>query len=196
MKKISYYILLLLTTLSQISCEDYLTVLPENNQSSFEYWETKEEVEAVLASGYINLRSSVETFLLWGEGRGNGLSFWSTSGSDLQKAAVKLRAFDILPTNGLADWSKPYAAIAMANAVIKYAPDVVDKDPSFDMNMCRSFMAEAFFQRTLAYFYIVRTFKDAPFVTEPYVDDSAPYIMPKEDGITTVSYTHLTLPTT
>lgn len=184
MKKISYYILLLLTTLSQISCEDYLTVLPENNQSSFEYWETKEEVEAVLASGYINLRSSVETFLLWGEGRGNGLSFWSTSGSDLQKAAVKLRAFDILPINGLADWSKPYAAIAMANAVIKYAPDVVDKDPSFDMNMCRSFMAEAFFQRTLAYFYIVRTFKDAPFVTEPYVDDSAPYIMPKEDGVT------------
>ena len=75
MKKISYYILLLLITLSQISCEDYLTVLPENNQSSFEYWETKEEVEAVLASGYINLRSSVETFLLWGEGRGNGLSF-------------------------------------------------------------------------------------------------------------------------
>lgn len=182
MKKIRYYILLLLTALSQTSCEDYLTVLPENNQSSFEYWETKEEVEAVLASGYVNLRSSVETFLLWGESRGNGFSFWSTSGSDLQKAAVKLRDFDILPKNALADWSKPYLVIAMANAVIKYAPEVVAKDPSFDINMCRSFMAEAFLQRSLAYFYIVRTFRDAPFVTEPYVDDSAPYNIGKTDG--------------
>lgn len=67
MKKIKYYILGLLVTCSVSSCEDYLTVLPENNQSSFEYWETKEDVEAVLAAGYMNLRSCVETFLLWGE---------------------------------------------------------------------------------------------------------------------------------
>ena len=38
MKKIKYYILGLLVTCSVSSCEDYLTVLPENNQSSFEYW--------------------------------------------------------------------------------------------------------------------------------------------------------------
>ena len=59
MKKISYYILLLLITLSQISCEDYLTVLPENNQSSFEYWETKEEVEAVRWMDYEECRQKV-----------------------------------------------------------------------------------------------------------------------------------------
>lgn len=184
MKKIKYYILGLLVTCSVSSCEDYLTVLPENNQSSFEYWETKEDVEAVLAAGYVNLRSCVETFLLWGEARGNGLDYLSTSGSDLQKAGRKLRDFDILPDNKLCDYSKPYAAIAMANAVIKYASDVVEKDPSFDRNMCRSFMAEAFFQRSLAYFYLVRTFKDTPFVVEPYVDDSAPYVMGKTDGTT------------
>lgn len=182
MKKIKYYILGLLVTCSVSSCEDYLTVLPENNQSSFEYWETKEDVEAVLAAGYVNLRSCVETFLLWGEARGNGLDYLSTSGSDLQKAGRKLRDIDILPNNKLCDYSKPYAAIAMANAVIKYASDVVEKDPSFDQNMCRSFMAEGFFQRSLAYFYLVRTFKDAPFVVEPYVDDSAPYVMGKSDG--------------
>lgn len=89
MKKIKYYILGLLVTCSVSSCEDYLTVLPENNQSSFEYWETKEDVEAVLAAGYVNLRSCVETFLLWGEARGNGLDYLSTSGSDLQKAGRK-----------------------------------------------------------------------------------------------------------
>ena len=66
MKKIKYYILGLLVTCSVSSCEDYLTVLPENNQSSFEYWETKEDVEAVLAAGYVNLRSCVETFFIVG----------------------------------------------------------------------------------------------------------------------------------
>lgn len=183
MKKIIYYILVLLGGLSVSSCEDYLTVLPENNQSSFEYWKTKEEVEAVLASGYIDIRSSVETFMLWGEARGNGVDYLSTSGSDLQKAARKLRAIDILPENGLCDWSNAYKAIFMANAVIKYASGVVEKDPSFDRNMCRSFMAEAFFQRSLVYFYLVRTFKDVPYVTDPYVDDSAPYVMAQSDGL-------------
>ena len=31
---------------------------------------------------------------------------------------------------------------------------------------------------------MVRTFKDTPFVVEPYVDDSAPYVMGKTDGTT------------
>ena len=182
MNRIKYYIIAFLSIYIFTSCKDYLTVLPENNQSSYEFWKTKQDVEAVLASGYINIRNSVEFLFMWGEARGNGISYLSSSGSSLQKAGRKLRAIDILPDNALCEYGKPYEVIAMANAVIKHAPDVVNRDPSFNENICNSFMAEAYFQRSLMYFYLVRTFKDIPFVVLPYVDDSAPYTMAKEDG--------------
>lgn len=181
MKKIKYYISALLIASAFSSCDDYLTVLPENNQSSYEYWNTKEEVEAVLGAGYVKMRKSIENLFLWGEARGNGFDY-DASGSDLQKAGSKLRAFDILPDNKLCDWSTAYTTVSMANAVIQYGPSVVGKDASFHKNMSNSFLAEAYFQRSLMYFYLVRTFKDVPFVTRPYVDDSAPYSLAKSSG--------------
>ena len=69
------FIIVLLTALLIGSCEDYLTVLPENNQSVYEFWRTKEEVEAVLGAGYVKLRDAQELMFLLGEARGNGLFF-------------------------------------------------------------------------------------------------------------------------
>lgn len=42
-----------------------------------------------------------------------------------------------------------------------------------------SHLSEAYFLRGLCHFYLVRNFKEAPIVTEPYVDDSAPYDIAK-----------------
>ena len=176
--KIYHYIAsLLIIACTASSCD--LTVLPENNQSTAQYWKTKEDVEAVLGAGYIKMRDAQEYLMLWGEARGNGLYF-STTGTTGQLAAQKLRQFDILSTNSLAQWDKLYAIINMANSVIKYAPTV--NDASFNVNVMHSYLSEAYFQRALAYFYLVRIWKDVPYVTSPYVDDSAPYSIAKSDG--------------
>ena len=161
------------------SCQDYLTVLPENNQSTTQFWKTKEDVEAVLGSGYVKLRAAQEDLFLWGEARGNGIYF-GVNGTDNQKEAQKLRQFDILATNNLAQWDKLYAVINTANSVIKYAPGIVDA--SFNENVKKSFLSEAYFQRALAYFYLVRLWKNVPWVKEPYVDDSAPYDIAQTAG--------------
>jgi len=170
---------LLILVFSVSSCEDYLTIPPQNNQSTTQFWKTKEDVEAVLGSGYIKLRDAQEYLYLWGEARGNGIYF-SATGTDGQKAAQKLRQFDILATNELASWAKLYAVINMANSVIKYAPTV--RDSSFNVNVRNSFLSEAYFQRSLAYFYLVRLWGNVPFVKEPYVDDSAPYDVAQTSG--------------
>lgn len=163
------------------SCNDYLTILPENNQSSYEYWKTKEEVEAVLGAGYVKLRNTQESLFLWGEARGNGIFFVGNGSAD-QQAAQKLRNMDILPTNDLASWDKLYAIINMANSVIKFGPDVVSRDESFNVNVLNSYLSEAYFQRSLAYFYLVRIWKDVPFVKAPYVNDEASYVLPQTSG--------------
>ena len=181
MKINKFLISLLILSLSLTSCKDYLTVLPENNQSIDQYWENKEEVEAVLGAGYVKLRDSQESLFLWGESRGNGI-YIIGNGSTLEKAAQKLQNMDILPTNDLANWAPLYTVINMANSVITYGPTVVDKDNSFNVNVMNSDLSEAYFQRALAYFYLVRLWKDVPFVLNPYVNDAAPYALPKTDG--------------
>jgi starch-binding outer membrane protein, SusD/RagB family len=181
MKITNCIILTLILCFSLTSCKDYLTILPENNQSSGQYWDNKEEVEAVLGAGYVKLRGCEENLFLWGEARGNGIYFNGT-GTTGQVAAQKLRNMDILPTNALAKWDQLYSAINMANSVIQYGPAVVDKDKSFNVNVMNSFLSEAYFQRALSYFYLVRLWKDVPFVKMPYVNDAAPYLMPKSDG--------------
>lgn len=180
MKNTPYYIVLSLL-LSVVSCNDYLNVIPENEQNSSSYWQSKEEVEAVLGAGYVKLRNAQERIYLWGEARGNGISFNSTT-AVLPSAAIKVRALDILLDNELSKWGDLYKVINMANSVIKYAPDVVNKDESFNQNVMNSFLSEAYFLRALSYFYLVRTFGNVPYVSEPYVDDESPYIIATTDG--------------
>lgn len=178
MKLNQYIISLVILAVSATSCD--LTVVPENNQSTTQYWKTKEDVEAVLGAGYVKLRDAQEYLMLWGEARGNGIYFSGGTAYAPSAAAQKLRQFDILATNDLAKWDKLYAVINMANSVIKYAPEV--QDASFNVNVMHSYLSEAYFQRALSYFYLVRTWRDVPFVTQPYVDDSAPYSIAKSTG--------------
>lgn len=172
-------ITLILSTLT--SCDDFLTVLPENNQSMYEFWRTKEEVEAVLGAGYVKLRNTQELLFLWGETRGNGI-FFRTNGTEAQIAAQRIRSMDILATNPLARWENLYSVINMANSVIRFGPDVVQRDVSFNENVMRSLLSEAYFQRSLAYFYLVRLWGNVPWVKIPYVDDSAEYALPATPG--------------
>lgn len=178
--KVIKLLILLMVVLTHGACDDYLTVLPENNQSVYEFWRTKEEVESVLGAGYVKLRDAQELLFLLGEARGNGLYFQNEV-TDLQREAQKVRRMDILATNELARWDKLYAVINMANSVIRFGPDVVQRDESFNENVMKSFLSEAYFQRSLAYFYLVRSWGRVPFVKIPYVDDEAGYAIPASE---------------
>lgn len=153
-------------------CNSWLDLLPTNDQTTDRYWESKEEVEAVLASAYVQLRTTAcqERYVLWGEMRGDGIALNSATSN-----AAKIKNLDILTTNTICQWSAFYTAIGYANSVLKYGPTVLDKDPTFTQELMNSYAAEAVFIRSLCYFYLVRTFNNVPLVTEPYVDDSQDY---------------------
>jgi len=174
MKKISIY-LILLATLALDSCNDWLSLTPEDSQTTDGYWKTKEEVEAVLGGGYTKLRDCVENMVAWGEVRGNSLTIGLYASTDLNN----LNRWNILPTNSYCDWSSFYKVINQANMVIKYAPSVVDKDPSFNQGLMKSYVAEAYYLRALSYFYLVRNFKEVPLILEPYLNDEQNYNIPK-----------------
>jgi starch-binding outer membrane protein, SusD/RagB family len=170
------------------SCNDWLELYPENAQVSSQYWETKADVEAVLSAGYVRLRGSVDELFVWGEVRGNGIMLFHVNKNDDTRASQKIRNMDILPSNPYAKWGKMYEVINIANSVIKYGPEVVEKDDSFTNQELNSFLSEAYFLRSLAYFYLVRTFRDVPYITQPYVNDDEEFEFEKTSGDLILNY--------
>jgi len=156
------------------SCNDWLNLLPNNEKVTERYWESKEDVENVIASGYYYMRESVPILISWGELRG-GDFYYMGSGS----AEAKLQDFDMLPTNSLCSYEKLYQVISMANSVLDYAPAVRDKDKTYYEAMMKSHLCEAYFMRAWAYTILVKNYKEVPLVTIAYVNDDAPLYLPK-----------------
>ncbi|HLR50306.1 MAG TPA: RagB/SusD family nutrient uptake outer membrane protein [Candidatus Sphingobacterium stercoripullorum] len=173
--KIWYKLIIISILFTSVSCQKWLELKPENQQVTDDYWANKEEVEAVLGAAYVGLQKGIQDMLIFGDARGNTLSLGGLVSTDL----IRLKGFSILPSNSLVKWSNFYQIINNANMVIKYAPEVVEKDPSFNQAVMQSYLAEAYFLRALSYFYIVRTFGEAPLILEPYMDDQVAYEIEK-----------------
>ncbi|MBD1424693.1 MULTISPECIES: RagB/SusD family nutrient uptake outer membrane protein [Sphingobacterium] len=174
--KVWYSFLIITVLLISSSCQKWLELKPENQQVTDDYWANKEEAEAVLGAAYVGLQKAVKDMLIFGDGRGNTLS---VAGLVVDMDLIRLKGLSILPSNKLVKWSNFYQIINYANMVLKYAPDVVDRDPSFNQAVMQSYLSEAYFLRALSYFYIVRTFGEAPLLLEPYMDDHAAYEVAK-----------------
>ena len=70
MKKI-FTILLLFGGLLMSGCSDWLDVQPKDKQSTDMYWESSEDVEAILAQGYSRVGVFVANIIDLGEFRGS-----------------------------------------------------------------------------------------------------------------------------
>lgn len=155
------------------SCNDWLDLLPNNEQVFDKYWKSKEDVEQVVATGYYYMRTTVPTLLNWGELRGD--DFYNVlSGSK----ANKMQDFDMLPSNDLCSWSAFYQVIAQANSVLEYAPQVDDK--TYYTSMMYSHLCEAYFQRAWAYSILVKNFKEVPLQLNATVSDASPVRVVKD----------------
>lgn len=165
MKKI-FTIILLSGSLLMGGCSDWLDVLPNDKQTTDQYWKSSQDVEQVLAQGYSCLRSCVPYIINWGELRGSSVIVQERS-SD--KGLIQ--NFRVLPSTSEVQWGTFYQVIGMANAVLKYAPAVTGIDESYYEQRMKSHLTEAYFLRGLSYLYLVRNFREVPLILEPYVDD-------------------------
>lgn len=152
------------------SCTDWLDVLPNNEQVTDDYWKSKEDVEAVIASGYYYMRQCVPQIVKWGELRG-GTIYTLNSGD------AKLQDFNMTSSHSLCDWSNVYKVIGLANSVIMYAPGV-DDDTYYDA-IRNSHLAEAYFLRDYCFLLLVKNYRDVPMVLQAYVNDQASFDLAK-----------------
>lgn len=158
------------------SCDDFLTIQPLNDIVLENYWTEEKDVTSVLNSCYAQLETPdcISRMIAWGEMRSDNM----TNGSSTPFNITQVFKENILETNNFTVWQSFYTVINRCNTVIHYAPIVHELDPNFKKSELDAAIAEATTLRALSYFYLIRAFRDVPYVTVPSKDDSQEYQIP------------------
>ena len=116
-------IILLLLTLGISSCSDWLDEQPIDELVQDNFWQTKEDVEAVLMSAYATFAQMDETLFLFGELRADMIEMRSPTTDQRRVVEGNLE-----PDNRLCDWSQFYKIINYCNLVLEYVEIAQTRD--------------------------------------------------------------------
>ena len=168
----------LMGSMGLTSCTDFLQIEPQNEILLENFWTDKADVENIVAGCYSAMQNKevVRRMMVWGEFRSDHIGSGDniTSDGDLQKVLME----NIDAKNSYTRWVHFYDVINRCNTVIKYAPGVAEKDPGYTEGDLKANIAEMVALRSLAYFYLIRAFRDVPYTTEAYIDDSQKMDLP------------------
>ena len=160
------------------SCGDFLDITPLNAVVVENYWEKKSEVESVIASCYYHMQDNgfAQRVIAWGELRGDNLSETSTMQSQNQEL-YDYYINNITAENNWTSWADFYTVINLCNTILHYAPQAQQKDGNYSEEELHTHEAEAMSIRALCYFYLVRTFKKVPLVTQATIGDDESFLV-------------------
>jgi len=159
-------------------CTDFLQIEPQNEIILEKFWTDKADVHSIIAGCYSAFQSeaNVKSMMVWGEFRSDNIYVGENvnSDGDLEKVLVE----NIDAKNKYTNWDGFYDVINRCNTVILYAPTVAEKDPAYTQSELKADIAEVTALRSLAYFYLIRTFRDVPYSSEAFIDDSQKMDLP------------------
>lgn len=167
-------------TLGLYSCEDWFDIKPQTELVNSDFWQSKSDVESAMAACYRAFLEPdmMERLIVWGEVRSDNV----LSGSNANNDISYILTANVDASNSYTNWEPMYRVINYCNTVLEKAPIVQQSDPDFKIGELRAYQAEAITLRALCYFYLVRTFKDVPFTTVSYKDDTRPFQLAQTDG--------------
>ncbi|MDD2256294.1 MAG: RagB/SusD family nutrient uptake outer membrane protein [Bacteroidales bacterium] len=176
-QKIAFVLVGCLSPLLFGSCDDWLTLLPEDRTVEEDFWKNRSQVESVVMSCYRLMQEDdvLQRIVWWGEMRSDNVVAGTAAGTDEKQ----LMEANILSSNSLTRWDGFYEVINVCNRVIERAPEVLELDNNFREDELQAFLSEALTLRSLAYFYLLRTFGDIPYTTQSSSNDAMDYNIPQ-----------------
>lgn len=165
--KIRYTLLTAAGVCALSSCTDFLTITPADKTVLEDYWKTKDDVDQMVAGAYKYMIASdvIERAIIWGELRSDEVQ---KNTSTTNTTIDNIVAVNLLPSQGYNAWSAFYKVINTCNLVMEHAPAVVDLDPAFTEGDYETVKGQMLALRALCHFYLIRTFRDIPYVTKAY----------------------------
>lgn len=160
------------------SCSDFLTIDPLNEIVQDKFWNSKSDVENIVMGCYAAMQSQtiIDRMIIWGESRSDNM----VGGTNIANNEGLQNIFkeNINAKNAYTSWGEFYDIINRCNLVLLYAPEVAQKDPSYSESELNATRAEVSAIRDLMYFYLIRAFRDVPYSTEAFVDDTQKMDLP------------------
>jgi len=177
-KRILYFLININVLFGLNSCEKWLDLLPPDGLVKDEYWQSKEDVQAMIMASYRSFAAMSYRLFYYGELRADMIG----EGSLMRSNYRSIFQGNIYPDNWLCQWSEFYRIINYCNTVLKYAPQVKKIDATFSKYAFEAFRSEAIFLRSLAYFYLVCLYKEIPLVLYASDNDGQDFFPVKTSG--------------
>ena len=152
-------------------CNDFLTIYPTDRIVGSEFWKTKNDVNQMVDGCYQSMLNYniQERAIMWGAYRSDELVKLADYNDN---TLDNISAVNLLPTNRYNSWAAFYKVINNCNIVLNHAEDVMAEDPEFTEGDYQLVRAQMLALRSLCYFYLVRAFRDVPYTTISYEDDT------------------------
>lgn len=178
MNQYKYIICAFCLTWGIVACSDFLEVEPHEQIVLGNFWNEEGDVENVMASCYSAMQKQawIDRAIVWGEARSENLTGGERVSDSTNLANIVKE--NINPNNSFCKWVDFYDVINRCNTILLYAPGVAEKDPNYTQSELRATIAEASALRALCYFYLIRTFRDVPYTTLPFIEDTQTMDLP------------------
>ena len=160
-----------------VSCLDTV-ILPDHLTVDEDFWKSKDDVSSMVNAAYSQFASAdvITSMIIWGDFRSGELvqspQTLSLGNNTTSLALQEISSVSMQTTNMYATWATFYSVINRCNIVLEKAEAVQNEDPNYtkgDYNADRSQMLAL---RSLCYFYLVRAFRDVPYIDKAYLNSS------------------------
>ncbi|MDY4745367.1 MAG: RagB/SusD family nutrient uptake outer membrane protein, partial [Bacteroidaceae bacterium] len=155
------------------SCEDWLTVYPQDKVVEEEFWEDKNDLEGVRYGAYHQMAGTIRKLAVWGDLRSDSYNLNRTRHKDMGNYDMYDEIMKGMPDSSMNifDWGNVYKTINLCNKVLSHGDEVLAKDAQFTTAEWYQMRAEMTALRALNYFYLIRAFKDVPYTTQVINND-------------------------
>ena len=169
-----YACLLGLIAMSTTSCDDWLTVYPQDRVVEEQFWEDKNDLEGVRYAAYRQMASTASRLAQWGDLRADTYIINPNTHSDQDSRDLYDEIKQGMPDSSMSifEWGALYTTINYCNKVLQHGPEVLEKDKQFTTAEWLQIHAEMVALRALNYFYLIRAFKDVPYTTKVINNDT------------------------
>lgn len=166
---IGYWLLVIGLT----SCVDTI-ILPNDKTVEEDFWKTKGDVKLMVNGAYSSMLSEnvIARLIVWGSLRSEELIPASTLSGTIPEDLTEISLANTQEDNTFADWSAFYSTINNCNLVLSDAAKVMEEDPSYTEGDYLSDCSQMLALRSLCYFYLVRNFRDVPYIDQAFKNSS------------------------
>lgn len=160
--------------LGATSCEDFLTLYPQDRVVEENFWEDKNDLEGVRYGAYQHLAGTIEKLIVWGDIRSDAYSQNPVYHSDQDNYDTykKIVNAQLDSTMSVYDWGSVYTTINYCNKVLSHGDEVLARDAQFTKTEWNQMHAEMTALRALNYFYLLRAFKNIPYSNDVINSDA------------------------